>query len=146
MKKLYEDLINGIETKSENETIHIGELLAKEFKENQILALYGDLGVGKTTFVKGIAKGLGIKDNITSPTYNIYNIYQGIMQLIHLDAYRLNLENSQRNLMLEDVLIEPYCLAIEWPINIPEYISQNTIKIELSLNIESSTHNIRLIS
>ena len=145
MSSLLTELNKGIQTSSAEETIVIGEQLAKELAADASLALYGDLGVGKTTLVKGIAQGLGITKNITSPTFNLFSIYQGEKQLVHLDAYRLSQEQSIDNLMIEDFLRSPYLCVIEWPDNVPELIDKNTLKLELSIESTTTQHCIKRI-
>jgi len=97
------------------------------------ITLNGDLGVGKTTFTKGFARGLGITKTITSPTFNLFSIYNGSAQLVHLDAYRLSPESSAESLMLDDFLTSPYCLLIEWPQNVPSLIPPNALHLRLSI-------------
>ena len=145
MSSLLTELNKGIQTSSAEETIVIGEQLAKELAADASLALYGDLGVGKTTLVKGIAQGLGITKNITSPTFNLFSIYQGEKQLVHLDAYRLSQEQSIDNLMIEDFLRSPYLCVIEWPDNVPELIDKKTLKLELSIESNTTQHCIKRI-
>lgn len=145
MSSLIETLKKGILTTNAEETISIGEQLAKELPIDTSLALYGDLGVGKTTLVKGIAKGLNIEKNITSPTFNLFSIYKGDKQLIHLDAYRLSPEQSIENLMIEDFLCSPFLCVIEWPDNVPELIDENTLKLQLSIQANSNEHFIQRI-
>lgn len=83
---------------TEQETIAWGKLLAQQLKSGDILCLYGELGAGKTTLVKGIAAGLGIEKTITSPTFTLMNIYSTknnqITQLVHIDTYRLKNEEE----------------------------------------------------
>jgi tRNA threonylcarbamoyladenosine biosynthesis protein TsaE len=145
MSSLLETLKKGILTTNAEEAISIGEQLAKELPIDTSLALYGDLGVGKTTLVKGIAKGLNIEKNITSPTFNLFSIYKGDKQLIHLDAYRLSPEQSIENLMIEDFLCSPFLCVIEWPDNVPELIDENTLKLQLSIQANSNEHFIQRI-
>ena len=145
MSSLLKELNKGIQTSSAEETIAIGEQLAKELPADASLALYGDLGVGKTTLVKGIAQGLGIIKNITSPTFNLFSIYQGEKQLVHLDAYRLSHEQSIENLMIEDFLRSPFLCVIEWPDNVPELIDKNTFKLDLSIDSITTQHCIKRI-
>jgi tRNA threonylcarbamoyladenosine biosynthesis protein TsaE len=145
MSSLLEALNKGILTSSAEETIAIGEQLAKALAPDTSLALYGDLGVGKTTFVKGIAKGLNIEKPITSPTFNLFSIYKGEKQLVHLDAYRLSPEQSVESLMIDDFLKSPYLCVIEWPDNVPELIDANTLKLQLSIQTNSTEHFIQAI-
>ncbi len=113
---ILERLESGIATSSPEETIAVAAELASILPQAAVLALEGDLGAGKTTFVKGLAQAWRIQDPVTSPTFNIYNFYQGERQLAHMDAYRL--EKSPEiwdELALEELLAPPFCLAIEWP-------------------------------
>lgn len=133
MNDIFDKLKKGIFTKNYEETISIGEKLAKELEPNTKIALYGNLGVGKTTFVKGVAKGLGISQEITSPTFNIFSIYSGKWQLIHIDAYRISSKEPQDDLMIDDFTKEPYCIVIEWPQNVPILLDPPIINLELSI-------------
>lgn len=133
----------GINTSSPAETINLGVHIAKLVPSDCVIALHGDLGAGKTTFVKGLARAWDIKDVITSPTFNIYTIYQGKRNLIHLDAYRLSNEEDLENLLLEEFLISPYCLVIEWPENIESILPSNTWHLYLSIERDQS-HRIKL--
>lgn len=110
----------GITTHSAEETHAIALELAATLPDEAVLTLEGDLGAGKTTFVKGLAQAWSIREAVTSPTFNIYNLYQGDRQLAHMDAYRL--EKSPEiwdELMLEELISQPFCLAIEWPSKLP---------------------------
>lgn len=91
-----------------------GELFAKTLHKGDIVLLEGDLGAGKTVFTKGIAKGLGITDTITSPTYTIMNGYKGLLNLYHFDLYRLGDESEFIELGLDDYLDGDGVCVIEW--------------------------------
>lgn len=123
----------GLSTQSAEATMRLGERLAHALPENCTLALYGDLGVGKTTLVKGIAKGMGVEQTVTSPTFNLFSIYHGRRQFLHLDAYRLKPTHSIESLMIDDFLEPPYCLLIEWPDHVPSLIDSDTLKLKLSI-------------
>lgn len=113
---ILDKLAAGVTTSSPEESHAIARELAKQLPDEAVLTLEGDLGAGKTTFVKGLAEAWRIKEAVTSPTFNIYNLYQGDRQLAHMDAYRL--EESPEiwdELMLEELIAPPFCLAIEWP-------------------------------
>ena len=75
---------------SENETEKIGEAFAKDLPAGSVVAMYGDLGAGKTAFIRGMARGLGIDARVYSPTFTIVNEYPGSPELIHFDMYRLH--------------------------------------------------------
>lgn len=103
------------ETASLEETWELAAAIAAILPADLTLALHGDLGAGKTAFVKGLAKAWGIREPVTSPTFNLMNLYQGQRQLVHIDAYRLDSPDAWHELMVEDFLSSPWCLAIEWP-------------------------------
>jgi len=140
----WKELAAGITTRSPAETQAIGERLARELPPDSVIALEGDLGVGKTTFVQGMARGLGIHRPITSPTFNIYSIYRGDRMLVHLDAYRLENATSAEELLIEDFLQPPYCLVVEWPSRIAAWLPVGTRMLELSI-IEPGVHRIRAL-
>lgn len=140
---VFERLKVGIVTSAAEETRAVAADLARELSPDSTLALHGDLGVGKTTFVQGLARGLGIHEPVTSPTFNIFTLHRGPTNLLHLDAYRL--ENSQQvdDLLLSDFLITPWCLAVEWPEKIPDWLSANTLHLTLGID-SSERHTLRL--
>ncbi|MDR2675407.1 MAG: tRNA (adenosine(37)-N6)-threonylcarbamoyltransferase complex ATPase subunit type 1 TsaE [Opitutaceae bacterium] len=134
----------GVTTASAGETRALAARLAPLLPPDQVLALHGDLGAGKTTFVQGLARGLGIGAAVTSPTFNIFTIHRGgARMLVHLDAYRLENDRQIESLMLEDFLETPWCLAVEWPEKIAAWLPAGTW--HLSLAIESAgRHHTRL--
>lgn len=108
------------------------------------LALGGDLGVGKTTFVQGLAESFGIRERVTSPTFTLYNLHRGTRTLVHLDAYRLESPEQVEDLLLEDFLVAPYCLAVEWPERIADWLPASTLALRLSIE-SPGRHHVRLI-
>ncbi len=124
-------LISGVVTDSAQETERQAGKLAQFLPENSILALFGSLGSGKTTFVRGMARHWEIEKHITSPTYNLVSIYRGKRNLVHLDAFRLEKESEYDELMIDDFLDPPFCLAIEWPQNIGSRLPEDCWKLQL---------------
>ena len=121
----------------------LGARLAAALPPDATLALHGDLGVGKTTFVQGLAQGFGIPDLVTSPTFNILHLYRSRRTLVHLDAYRLENAHQVSELMLEDFLVSPYCLAVEWPEKIAAALPADAW--HLTLGIEApGRHRVEL--
>lgn len=113
-------LSQGIITASPEETVALARDLARSLPDQAVLTLEGDLGAGKTTFVKGLALAWRIQEPVTSPTFTIYNLYRGDRQLAHMDAYRLDASPEiWDELMLEELLSPPFCLAVEWPSKLP---------------------------
>jgi tRNA threonylcarbamoyladenosine biosynthesis protein TsaE len=124
---------------TEDETKDLARKIAKSLPLNSSIALIGDVGAGKTTFVKGLAQGLGIEANVSSPSFNILNTYSGAITLLHLDAYRLDgSQQAADGLMLEDFLIAPYCLAVEWPELLHGFLEMCDVKIFFSVENDSS--------
>lgn len=133
----------GVTTGSAAETQALAAAWAATLPADVIIALHGDMGVGKTTFVQGLARGLGVTENVTSPTFAIYAVYHGRRNLIHLDAYRLETAREIEDLLLEDFLVSPYCLAIEWPERIAEWIAPEARHIDLGITPDEK-HTVRL--
>ena len=118
-------------TNSEAETLRLGERLADIIPNGMTLLLQGDLGAGKTTLVRGIAKGLNIKEVVQSPTFNIMKIYlKGNKPLIHIDAYRLADINTDIGLD-EYIGYETGITVIEWPMFIKSLIPDNSIEVNI---------------
>ena len=136
----------GIVTASAAETRAIAHELAAALPPDIVLALHGNLGVGKTTFVQGLAAGFGCPEPVTSPTFTIYTLHQGGRRtLVHLDAYRLDSGAQIDSLMLEDFLVSPYCLAVEWPEKIAEWIPSEAWHLELGITADEH-HTLRLLA
>ncbi len=137
-------LRQGITTDSAEQTRALGAQLAQVLPPDTMLALHGTLGVGKTTFVQGLAKGFGIARQVTSPTYTFYLIHVGTTrQLIHLDAYRLNSPQEVEGLLLEEYLRSPWCLAVEWPEKLGAWLSENAWHLHLAITPDGR-HQLRL--
>jgi len=133
----------GVTTASGEETENVARQFSKLVPENTVLALHGDLGAGKTTFIRGLARAWGIEESITSPTFNLYTIHNGHRQLIHMDAYRLDDRADFETLMIDDFLESPWCLAIEWPERIADSIPDDAWHLYLTIDA-SSQHTIKL--
>ncbi|QRN84692.1 tRNA (adenosine(37)-N6)-threonylcarbamoyltransferase complex ATPase subunit type 1 TsaE [Clostridia bacterium] len=101
-------------------TKHIGEMIGQAAEPGDVVLFTGDLGAGKTTMSQGIASGLGIDTDVTSPTFTLMQIYQGDLTLYHLDVYRLNSEAEATDIGLEEVLYGDGLCLIEWADQFPE--------------------------
>lgn len=132
-------------TNSREETILLGEKIAKLLSKGDVLLLKGDLGAGKTTFVKGVGIGLGIEDEINSPTFNILKCYfKKPLSLYHIDAYRLeDVSPENKNIGLEEVIEGDGVCVIEWPMFIEEFIDFSKT---LDITIHSIGDNKRSIT
>lgn len=140
---IYDKLRAGVTTASAEATQALAAELAAVLPPDRTLALHGDLGVGKTTFVQGLARGFGVTHTVTSPTFAIYSIYHGRFTLVHLDAYRLETAQEIEDLLLEDFLTPPWCLAVEWPEKIAEWIAPDALHLDLGITSDEQ-HAVRL--
>lgn len=137
-------LQGGITTDSAAETRVLAAEFARSLPADTVLALHGDMGVGKTTFVQGLAHGLGVKEQVTSPTFAIYSVYNGTRaKLVHLDAYRLENERQIEALLLEEFLTSPWCLAVEWPEKTGAWLPREALHLTLSI-VDGDKHSLRL--
>lgn len=140
---IFDRLRAGAITASADETRELAAELAHVLPPDTALALHGDLGVGKTTFVQGLARGFGIHDLVTSPTFNIFTLHRGPTHLLHLDAYRLETAQQVEDLLLGDFMISPWCLAVEWPDKIADWLPPGALHLELGITADER-HTLRL--
>lgn len=128
-------------SKSAIETMKIAETISHELKVGDVISLDGDLGAGKTTFTQGLGKGLGVSEQINSPTFNILKCYfSGRMPLYHIDAYRLE-DRVNSDIGLEEVIQGDGVAIIEWSKFIKDYVFE-----PLEINIEIVSDNVRKIT
>ena len=112
-------------TNSPEETEAVGQALGKVLKAGAVLAYEGDLGAGKTAFTRGLARGLGAKDPVTSPTYTIVNEYlSGRLPLFHFDMYRLASSEDLWDIGWEDYLDRGGVCAVEWSENVADALEK----------------------
>jgi tRNA threonylcarbamoyladenosine biosynthesis protein TsaE len=116
-----------IETNCEQETFELGYSIGKEAKPGEIYALLGDLGVGKTIFTKGIAAGLGVKEQVNSPTFTIVQIYDsGKLPFYHFDVYRIGDLEEMDEIGYEDYFYGQGICLVEWANLIEELMPDET--------------------
>ena len=139
-------------TKSEKETFKLGQKLARRLKGGEIIALKGDLGAGKTIFIKGIAKGLGIKQTITSPSFILMKIYPvkffaKIKYLCHVDAYRLKNSQELVDIGINDWLGKKKVITvIEWSDQVEDILPKKRIEIKIDFGKKENERRIEVIS
>ena len=134
----------GVVTASADESRRIAAAWAADLPADCTVALHGDLGVGKTTWVQGMAEGFGIRGHVTSPTFTIYTIHRGpVRMLAHLDAYRLGGEADVEDLLLDEFLVSPWCLAVEWPERVTGWLPEGAFHLDLGIEAQGR-HTVRL--
>jgi len=122
-----------VETASVEETIALGERLAEHFQPGDIVALYGDLGAGKTHLVKGIARALGVDEAaVSSPTFTIVQEYAGTWPLYHIDAYRVETPDEFYELGYDDYFFGDGLCLIEWPSRIESLLPDDALRLRLT--------------
>ena len=127
-------------TESPKKTKEFSKNLARELKPPKILALYGNLGSGKTTFIQGLAEGLGINKRILSPTFVFIRRYSygDGLKFYHVDLYRLDSERDVEAIGLKEILEEKAIIAIEWPEKVAKILPKDLVKIKLETINERS--------
>lgn len=113
-------------SKSLKETTLLGKMFARTLSSGSVIISDGELGAGKTAFAKGVALGLGVKDIVNSPTFNIIKVYQAKkLEFVHIDAYRLEDSSANKEIGIDEYLGDENCISyIEWSKFIKEYIDK----------------------
>lgn len=139
-------------TKTEKQTIQAGRQIAKKLRGGDIVLLRGELGAGKTTLIKGLAKGLGIKAIITSPTFSLMNVYlvdsgkTKIKKFVHIDTYRLENEEELRQIGADDYLGERDTVCvIEWPEKVMGLLTDKKVICLAIKNINREERRIEIV-
>ncbi|MGM0369610.1 MAG: tRNA (adenosine(37)-N6)-threonylcarbamoyltransferase complex ATPase subunit type 1 TsaE [Bacillota bacterium] len=120
-----------IKTKNVEETIELGEQLGAKLNAGDIVCLQGELGSGKTSLAKGICNGLGVEEQVTSPTYKIVNQYRGDLRVNHLDLYRIHKEEELYDLGFEDYIYGDGISIVEWPDKAGTLMPDNYLDINI---------------
>lgn len=129
-------------TNSPEETEMLGERLAGLLHGGEVLAFYGGMGMGKTAFTRGLARGLGVTEGVSSPTFALVHEYSGNIPLYHFDMFRVSGWDDLYSTGFFDYLETDAVLAIEWSENIEGALPEGTIRIEIC---EGDTENQRVI-
>lgn len=122
-----------IRSDSAERTEGVGALLAPLLMPGDVVSLSGDLGAGKTVLVKGVARGLGVPDSVTSPTFNILLVHEGRLTLHHLDLYRLEEQRQLEDIDFWGVLESGGASIIEWGDRFPAALPQDVLHVALSI-------------
>ena len=125
-------------TNSPEDTGHLAELVGQKIREGTVLCLEGDLGAGKTLFVQSLARTLGVEGDVTSPTFNLMNVYEGICRIYHFDLYRLETEDELEEIGFYEYTEEPEgIVVIEWPDKFPDSLPEDYVLVRISCSDET---------
>ena len=126
-----------IETRSPEETFQLGEELGRKAVPGQVFTLTGDLGVGKTVFTQGLAKGLGIEEPVNSPTFTIVQVYEeGRLPFYHFDVYRIGDVEEMEEVGFADYVMGEGVSLIEWADLIEEILPEKRTEIRIEKDLE----------
>lgn len=109
------ELLRSFVSRSEDETVQLGAQLAQQLSAGDVVLMRGDLGAGKTTFVRGVVRGLGAEDHVSSPTFVLVHEYRGRLPVAHIDLYRLPTDSEVETIGLEEYLDGRSVVLVEWP-------------------------------
>ena len=130
---------------SEAETEALGEKLARSLPEHGVvIAMYGELGAGKTAFVRGLARGLEVDGAVTSPTFTIVNELYGKRDLFHFDMYRLGSADELFDIGWEDYLDRGGVCAVEWSENVAEAIEDDAVRVDIARGEDENSRVIHI--
>ena len=129
---------------SPEETEHIGEMLGRRLRPGTVVAYRGGLGMGKTAFTRGLARGLGCAGRVTSPTFTIVNEYDGATPLFHFDMYRLESSDALFDIGWEDYLTRGGVCAVEWSERVDDAMPADTLWVDIARGTDESDRIITI--
>lgn len=129
---------------SPEETEHIGEMLGRRLRPGTVVAYRGGLGIGKTAFTRGLARGLGCAGRVTSPTFTIVNEYDGATPLFHFDMYRLGSSDELFDIGWEDYLTRGGVCAVEWSERVDDAMPADTLWVDIARGTDESDRIITI--
>ena len=127
---------------SAEETERFGEALAQELRAGDVLAFTGSLGMGKTAFTRGLARGLGCRGRVTSPTFTIVNEYEGKTPLFHFDMYRLGSSEELFDIGWDDYLARGGICAVEWSERVSDALPDGTVFVDIARGAEGEDSRV----
>jgi len=131
-------------TRGEEETIQLGQELASELRPGSVVALYGELGAGKTCFIKGVCKGLGVQEEVTSPSFTLLNLYQGRLPVYHFDFFRLQTPEEAWDIGFGEFIYQDGVSLIEWAEKVKDILPEGRIDVFLK-RINKNLREIEII-
>ena len=125
-----------IKTNSAEETMALGEKLGKQLRPGDVIALFGDLGAGKTTLTKGIAKGMNLSADIHSPTFTLIHEHPGAISLYHIDLYRLSGDDEAEDIGIEEYIYSSGVTIVEWADRMKSLLPSERLDIDLRMKCD----------
>lgn len=135
-----------LEARTAEETREIGEAVSALLRAHDAVVLTGELGAGKTTFAQGIARGLGVEDTVSSPTFTLVKEYVGILDIAHVDVYRLDRMQDVLDLGLDELVDGEGIVMVEWGEAVETLLPQDRLRIGLTPREEEGESEIRQIA
>jgi len=133
----------NVKTVSVEDTMNLGYRLGKALRKGDVVCIDGDLGAGKTAFTKGIARGLGITEHVTSPTFTIVNEYNAPIPLYHFDVYRIADCEEMFEIGFDEYIEGDGVVVIEWANVIKDILPKNHIQVDIKQDADDQ--NVRII-
>ena len=137
-------IISQIKSEGPEQTWAVAADLMESLEPGTVIALHGDLGVGKTCFIQGLAVAMGITDPITSPTYTLIGEYEGRMKLNHIDLYRLANSVEALGIGLEEYLDSDGITAIEWAERAEELLPESILHVSIEKGCDEMSRHIEI--
>ncbi len=131
-------------TKNYDETVALGERLGKNLKRGTVVALFGGLGMGKTAFTTGVARGMGLNCAVSSPTFAIVNVYGENSELCHFDMYRVDSWDDLYSTGFFDYIDMGSVLCVEWSENIENALPENSVRVYIEKGENDSDRIIKI--
>jgi len=133
-------------TQNDDETVALGKSFATFLKPGDVVALYGEMGSGKTTFVKGIAQGINSNNFVSSPTFTLINIYEGAPPIYHFDFYRVSTSNEAWELGCAEYFEGDGVCLIEWPERVSEILPESRMEFHFENRFSYGNLNQRQLT
>jgi len=129
-------------SKSEKSTIKFGKEISSRIKTGDVISIYGELGTGKTTFIRGVCRGLGYNGIVNSPSYTIINQYNSKHKILHFDFYRLKNKDEIFDLGVDEFFFDDWICLIEWPVLAEMFLPDETKNVFIRYSEENMTWRI----
>ena len=137
--------MKSLQTHSEEETINVGMEFSRSLKHGDVVVLFGDLGSGKTRFVQGVCKGLGVREHVASPTFTIVNEYAvDALKIYHFDFYRVKSLREIRDIGFEEYINGEGICLIEWAEKAQELLPPQRYDVHLNLGVNEHTRDMTI--